>query len=278
MDFEIKSKTIYLPLKVPAIMAILNVTPDSFFDGGVYNSETAAINKVEEMLQEGADIIDVGAYSSRPGAMHINEEEEYTRLKIIITLKRKFPEAVFSVDTFRSTIIEKLYNEIGDFIVNDISGGTLDSDMLKTVGALGLPYVCMHMQGTPQTMQNKPEYENILTQQLLFFEDRISKANKNNISSIIIDPGFGFGKTIEHNFTLLKNLPEFSSLNKPILVGISRKSMINLTLQITPKEALNGTTALHMASLIKGANILRVHDVKPAKECVTLFECMNFSI
>ena len=258
------------------IMGILNVTPDSFYDGGRYSTLNAVILQVEKMLIEGADIIDIGAYSSRPGAGHITEEQEFARLQPVITeIKKHFPQTIISIDTFRSAIAQRIYTEFGTIIINDISGGMMDSQMLEICGKNKLPYICMHMQGTPQTMQQNPIYTNVTQEVYSFLQSQIQKAKECGIETIIIDPGFGFGKTTEQNFELLENLTEFKTLNCPILVGISRKSMIYKTLACTPEESLNGTTILNTIAIIKGANILRVHDVKEAKEVIQLSKNYN---
>lgn len=256
-------------------MGILNVTPDSFYDGGKFNNQEAIIAQVQVMLDEGATFIDVGGYSSRPGADHVSEEEEMSRvIPVIELIATRFPKALISVDTFRSGVA-KYAIEAGACIVNDISAGSLDKDMIQRVAELGVPYIMMHMQGTPQTMQNQPNYESIVLEMKQFFKEKIETARAAGIKELVIDPGFGFGKTIDHNFDILQNLSEINTLEVPVLVGISRKSMIYKLLKTTPKNALNGTTALHMASLMNGANILRVHDVKEACETIVLFEKMK---
>ncbi len=253
-------------------MGILNLTPDSFYDGGRYKNESEILAKVETMLNEGATFVDVGAYSSRPNAEHISEEEELRRIVSIVELLIKsFPEIMLSIDTFRSEVAKKCV-EAGVSIINDISAGTLDEKMLQTVANLHVPYVMMHMRGTPQTMQNLTHYDHLLKDILFYFSERISAARALGIVDIIIDPGFGFAKTIAQNFDLLNNLELFKMLELPILVGLSRKSMIYKTLEISVNDALNGTTVLHTVSLHKGASILRVHDVKEAMECIRLME------
>jgi dihydropteroate synthase len=253
-------------------MGILNVTPDSFYDGGYYNSNAKILKQVEKMIKDGATIIDIGGYSSRPGADNIAEKIELDR--VIPTLKdckKYFPETFFSIDTFRSKVAEEcIYN--GADIINDISGGNLDSNMMKVVGKHQIPYVIMHMKGNPSNMVKKAKYDDIIGELISYFSKKIDDAGKANIKDIIIDPGFGFAKNISQNFQLLNSLDFFKNLQKPLLVGLSRKSMIYKTLNIKPDKALNGSTALHTISLIKGANILRVHDVKEAVECVKLVE------
>ena len=255
----------------PSLMGILNSTPDSFFDGGLYTSEIKWLKKTADMIEAGADIIDVGAYSSRPGAVNITEEEELERLIPVITSIRKhFPEQLLSVDSFRASVAEKAVEE-GANIINDISGGTIDSAMFATVARLQVPYILMHIKGTPQTMQVSPFYENVVDEVHFYFDERIKLLQELGFFKIIIDPGFGFGKTLEHNFQLFNNLNKFQSFDLPVLVGISRKSMIHKILNISSKEALNGTTVLNTLALTKGASILRVHDVKEAKEVIDLF-------
>ena len=259
-----------IDLNTPKVMGILNVTPDSFYDGGHYRDETAILNKAETMLKEGATFIDLGAYSSKPNAESVSETEELQRIvPIVKLLVEKFPNIILSIDTFRSDVAKQCI-EFGAAIINDISAGRLDGKMIKTVASLNVPYIMMHMRGTPQTMQQKTDYENILKDILFYFSERIAIARQSRIKDIIIDPGFGFAKTLEQNFELLNKLEGFKIADLPLLVGISRKSMIYKTLQNTPNEALNGTTALNMVALQKGASILRVHDVKEAMECVKL--------
>ena len=270
MNLKIRDKL--LNLEQPKIMAILNVTPDSFFDGGKFNTELKVLKQVEKFINEGADIIDIGGYSSRPGAQNISIETELKRVISNIKLIRKeFPEIFISIDTFRSEVARESYFSGAD-IINDISGGNLDTEMLKTVGELGAPYILMHMRGNPQNMSLKTNYKNITQDILDYLSNGIELAKENGINDIIIDPGFGFAKNIKQNFTLLNNLKDFKVLNYPILVGISRKSMIYKTLNINVKEALNGTTVLHTVALLKGANIIRTHDVKELMECIKLID------
>ncbi len=270
MNLKIRDKL--LNLEQPKIMAILNVTPDSFFDGGKFNTEIKVLNQVEKFINEGADIIDIGGYSSRPGAKNISIEIELKRVISNIKLIRKeFPEIFISIDTFRSEVARESYFSGAD-IINDISGGNLDTEMLKTVGDLGAPYILMHMRGNPQNMSLKTNYKNITQEILDYLSNGIELAKENGINDIIIDPGFGFAKNIKQNFTLLNNLKDFKVLNYPILVGISRKSMIYKTLNIEVQEALNGTTVLHTVALLKGANIIRTHDVKELMECIKLID------
>tara|TARA_R110002051_G_scaffold276_3_gene1137 strand:+ start:3463 stop:4236 length:774 start_codon:yes stop_codon:yes gene_type:complete len=256
-------------------MGILNVTPDSFFDGGKYKDESSILSQVEKMINEGATFIDIGAYSTRPGALEIDEHTELKRMApIISTISKEFPEALLSIDTFRSNVaIEGIGN--GAAIINDISAGLQDEQMLSTVASLNVPYIMMHMRGTPQNMRQKSNYEDIFKEVLLFFSKRLSLAKSLGIKDILIDPGFGFAKNVDQNYELLRQLELMSFIEHPLLVGISRKSMIYKTLNTTADQALNGTTALHMVCLQKGAKILRVHDVKEAMECIKLHNQLN---
>jgi dihydropteroate synthase len=260
-------------LDKPKIMGILNLTPDSFFDGSrVSLEEKMILSTAEKMISEGADFLDLGGYSTRPGAMDISMEEEIRRVAPAISLiKREFPEILISVDTFRSEVA-KTAVESGADLINDISSGNLDSKMLATVAQLNVPYIAMHMRGTPQTMQGETVYKDLVPEILFYFSEKLDTFRKLGIKDVIIDPGFGFAKTREQNFQLLRDLKSFHVVGLPILTGVSRKSMIYKTLQISASEALNGTTALNMFALLQGANILRVHDVKEAKETVTLFQ------
>lgn len=254
----------------PKIMGILNVTPDSFFDGGKYKNEKDILLQVEKMLTDGATFIDVGAYSSRPGAKHISQEEELQRIVPIIELLVKyFSDIIISTDTFRSKVAKETI-EAGASIINDISGGKMDNQMFLTVAKLQVPYILMHMQGTPQNMQKNPQYKDVTHELISFFSEQIFKLRQLHLNDIIIDVGFGFGKTIEHNFELLKNLSLFKNLGVPNLVGLSRKSMLYKTLDTSAKEALNATTSVNTIALLNGANILRVHDVKEASETVKI--------
>jgi dihydropteroate synthase len=252
-------------------MGVLNLTPDSFYDGGKYKSESDILKKVEKMLLEGATFIDMGAYSSRPGATNISAEEELKRITPVVELVlNTFPEVFISIDTFRSKVAAKCV-EIGASIVNDISAGKLDEQMIDIVAAYQVPYVMMHMRGNPQNMKQMTHYNNFLKDILYYFSERVQVAKSKKINDIILDPGFGFAKDIQQNYRLLANLDLLKTLDLPILAGLSRKSMIYKTLKTTPKEALNGTTALNMLALHSGASILRVHDVKEALECITLY-------
>ncbi|MFT4696908.1 MAG: dihydropteroate synthase [Flavobacteriaceae bacterium] len=259
-------------------MGILNITPDSFFDGGSLISEKEVLQKAEKMLEEGATFLDVGGYSSRPRADFVTEEEEIKRvIPVIQLLNKEFPEAILSIDTFRSKIAEMAVLAEAA-IVNDISGGSLDNQMFETIAKLKVPYIVMHMRGTPKTMVNLTEYEDVTKDLLYYFSEKLKKATSLGIKDVILDPGFGFAKTQEQNFELMNHLELFQHLDAPLLVGISRKSMIYTSLKNSPKEALNGTTALHSIALLKGANILRVHDVKEAKECITLMQNLKGNI
>lgn len=264
-----------IDLSTPRVMGILNLTPDSFYDGGRYNNESEILSKVEKMCNDGVTFIDVGAYSSRPNAKHITEEEELKRIVSIVDLLLKsFPDILLSIDTFRSRVA-KACIEAGASLINDISAGKLDETMLQTVADLHVPYIMMHMRGTPQTMQKLTQYDHLIKEILFYFSERIAAARALGITDIIVDPGFGFAKTIEQNFELLNNLELFSMLDMPVLVGLSRKSMIYKSLDISVNDALNGTTILNTIALQKGANIIRVHDVKEAVECVRLFNLVN---
>jgi dihydropteroate synthase len=259
-------------LDKPAVMGILNATPDSFFDGGRFDTETAWLKQAEKMLAEGATFIDVGAMSSRPGATEVAEKEELRRvLPVVESILRRFPEALISIDTWRSKVAVECV-AAGACMVNDISAGRFDEGLFETVASLGTPYVLMHMQGTPADMQVQPSYENVVLEVLDFFIANAGKLRALGVKDILLDPGFGFGKTVEHNYRLLANLHVFSILECPLLVGISRKSMICTPLKISPDKALNGTTAMHVIALQQGAKILRAHDVREACEAIQLWE------
>lgn len=264
-----------IDLSSPIVMGILNITPDSFFDGGKYTDEQIILDHVNKMLCEGASIIDIGAYSSRPGANDVDEKEELKRLIPKIRLiKNLFPEIVISVDTFRARVAELAVQE-GAGMINDISGGTLDKDMLEFIAEVNTPYVLTHIQGSPQNMQENPRYDDVITEVIDYFLPKIEFLKNRGVKDIIVDPGFGFGKTLEHNYILLSNLNLFKALECPVMVGISRKSMINKILQTKPSEALNGTTVAHTIALLKGVNILRAHDVKQAIETLKI---VNYTI
>ena len=266
-----------LNLDEPCIMGILNVTPDSFFDGGSYLSEEEIVTQVKKHLDEGAAIIDVGGYSTKPEAAFVSEEDELSRvLPIIKLIHQEFPECIISIDTFRSKIAEKAV-ENGANIINDISAGSMDKQLFDCVANLNVPYILMHMQGTPENMQKAPSYQHVTQEVMSFLSEKVDILTKKGVNDIIIDPGFGFGKTVEHNYELMHHLADFNIFELPILVGVSRKSMINKVIKTTPKEALNGTTVLNTIALMKGANILRVHDVKAAKEAVLITEQMKKS-
>ena len=265
-----------MDLSQPKVMGILNVTPDSFYAQSRLQTEKEIILRLQEMENEGASIMDIGAYSSRPNAQHISIEEEMERLRNCLTLVNKeCPNAIVSIDTFRADIAKMCVEEYGAAIINDISAGNMDKQMFATIAQLGVPYIIMHMQGTPQDMQSAPHYDNLLKEVFYYFSEKISKLRDLGVKDIILDPGFGFGKTLEHNYQLMNHLEEFSTFELPLLVGISRKSMIYKLLGTSPEEALNGTTALNTISLLKGANILRVHDVKAAVEAVNIVEKMK---
>ena len=259
-----------MDLSTPKIMGVLNVTPDSFYDGGMFDSNKKILDHVEKMLTDGADIIDVGGYSSRPGAKEVKLKDEIKRVVPTIELiKKEFNETIISVDTFRSEVALQAVNG-GASIINDISGGDLDPNMFNCVAELNVPYIIMHMQGNPKNMQNNPLYENVIVEIIENLSKKVFKATEAGVIDVIIDPGFGFGKTIEHNYKILSELSFFKELDCPILVGLSRKSMIYKLLEEKPENVLNGTTCLNTVSILNGANILRVHDVKEAKEVIKL--------
>jgi dihydropteroate synthase len=264
-----------IDLSTPKVMGILNITPNSFFDGGKYKNEGELLERVQKMLNEGADFIDVGAYSSKPNAEFVSEEEEIGRIIPVVNLLQKhFPEIILSIDTFRAGVA-KACIENGAAIINDISAGKLDDKMLETVAEFQIPYIMMHMKGTPQTMQTFTQYEDIIKEMLFYFSERIAVARALGINDLIVDPGFGFAKTLEQNYEVMKKMELFQMLELPLLVGISRKSMIYKTLETNAESALNGTTFLNTIALTKGAKILRVHDVKEAVECVRLFNKLS---
>ena len=264
-----------IDLSIPKIMGILNITPDSFYDGGRYNSDKKILDHVEKMIIDGAVFIDIGAYSSRPGGVDIDENEELKRIIPAIELvNKKFPEIFISIDTFRSKIAEACLNS-GAAIINDISASQLDEKMMETIAKYNVPYIIMHMKGNPQNMMDKTNYDDMLQEMIKYFSKKINQAISYKINDIIIDPGFGFAKNIKQNYDLLNHLDLLKILDKPIMVGISRKSMIYKSLDSTPEEALNGTTVLNTVALIKGASILRVHDVKEANECIKLIGSLN---
>ncbi|SVA54346.1 uncharacterized protein METZ01_LOCUS107200 [marine metagenome] len=262
-------------LSTPKIMGILNVTPDSFYDGGVHNSDKKILKHVEKMLNDGAVFIDIGAYSSRPNGINVDENEELNRVVPALELViNKFPETIISIDTFRSKVAETCLNS-GASIINDVSAGEMDKKMMEIVGKYNVPYVMMHMKGNPQNMIRKTNYDDMLKEIIKYFSKKINQAVSYKINDMIIDPGFGFAKDLKQNYDLLSNIDLLKILDKPIMVGISRKSMIYQSLKTNAKESLNGTTVLNTVSLIKGASILRVHDVKEANECIKLINALN---
>lgn len=260
-----------MDLSTPRVMGILNLTPDSFYAGSRVQTEEAIARRAEQIVAEGGAMIDVGAYSSRPGAADVSAAEEMERLRRgLAMVRRTVPDAVLSVDTFRADVARMCVEEYGVAVVNDISAGEMDADMFRTVARLNVPYVMMHMQGTPQNMQQEPRYDNLLREVFLYFARKVQQLRDLGVKDIILDPGFGFGKTLEHNYRLLAHLEEFRVFGLPLLAGVSRKSMIFRLLGITPQESLNGTTVLDTLCLMKGADILRVHDVKEAVETVRI--------
>lgn len=271
-----KIKGQLIDFSVPKVMGVLNITPDSFYDGGRYTEKEKIVSKVEKMICEGVDFIDVGANSSRPGAAVISYEEELRRLSETMELLRPgFPESIISIDTFRSGIARKMVEEYGADMINDISAGDMDKEMFSTIADLQIPYVMMHMQGTPKTMQKNPKYDNVVKEIITVFVCKVEKLKRLGVDDIILDPGFGFGKNLDHNYELMNGLGLFTVLNKPIMVGVSRKSMIGKLLGCTPDEALNGTVVLNTVALMKGVDILRVHDVKEAVEAIKIVEKLN---
>lgn len=274
--FQINWKNRSLDLSNPVVMGILNLTPDSFYDGGKNEGLKNAVGQTQKMIEEGAAIIDVGGVSTRPNAKEVSEREEWSRLKVVLEeLRNQFPDIILSVDTYRSNIARKAA-DLGADVINDISGGQFDENMFKTIAAIKLPYVMMHIQGTPATMQQNPQYVDLVSEVIGFFKVQLGKlADLGVTENIILDPGFGFGKTVKHNYKLLRRFSEFKALDYPLLAGLSRKSMINKVLDVNPEYALNGTTVLNTIALLNGANILRVHDVKEAVEAVELVGKLN---
>lgn len=271
----INCKGLLVDLSTPKVMGILNVTPNSFFDGGKYKNETEILSQVEKMLLDGATFIDIGAYSSKPNAEFVSEQEEISRINPIVDLVLKnFPETIISIDTFRSEVA-KTSIESGAAIINDIAAGNLDDKMFEIIAKYNVPYIMMHMRGNPQTMQTLTDYDDIVKEMSFYFSEKVSMARSFGINDLIIDPGFGFAKTITQNYEVFQKMELFNMLELPLLIGISRKSMIYKTLETTIENALNGTTVLNTLALTKGAKILRVHDVKEAMECVTLFNKIN---
>lgn len=264
-----------MDLSVPRVMGILNVTPDSFYAGSRKQTARDIAERVEQLMEEGADIIDIGAYSSRPNAKDVAAEEEMERLEKGLRIIRQLaPDTVVSVDTFRASVAQRCVGEYGVAMINDISAGELDSCMFETVARLGVPYIMMHMQGTPQNMQVAPHYDNLIQDIMTYFARKIQALRELGQKDIIVDPGFGFGKTLEHNYELMNRLERLKILELPVLVGVSRKSMVYKLLDITPDESLNGTSVLHTIALLKGASILRVHDVRACREVVRIVEKM----
>jgi dihydropteroate synthase len=271
----INCKGTLIDLKKPKVMGVLNITPDSFYDGGKYKDEVSILKQVEKLLDAGAIFVDVGAYSSKPGATNISEEEELKRiLPVVNLLITNFPDIYLSIDTFRSIVARRCL-ENGAAMINDISAGNMDDKMMQTISEFKVPYVMMHMKGNPQNMSQQSNYSNLLEEILYYFSEKVAAAKSYGINDIILDPGFGFAKNTFQNFSLLQHLNLFKTFELPILVGLSRKSMIYKTLGTNPDQALNGTTALNTYALTKGANILRVHDVKEAVECIELLEALK---
>lgn len=261
-----------IDLTLPVVMGVANVTPDSFYDGGKLEDEKTLLTVVEKMINEGAAVIDVGAVSTRPGAKLVSTKEELERLlPALRTIKNSFPKIPISIDTYRSWVAVRVIDEIGPILVNDISGGSLDSKMFETVAKLKVPYVLSHIQGTPQDMQDNPVYQNLIKEISAYFSDKVKRLTSLGVNDIILDPGFGFGKNLEHNYELLNKLDSFKVFQLPVMVGLSRKSMIWKALEITPEAALNGTSVANTMALLGGADILRVHDVKEAVEATKIF-------
>jgi dihydropteroate synthase len=267
-----------LDLSIPKVMGILNVTPDSFYENSRVSKEEDIVNQVQQMVTDGMDIVDVGGYSSRPGAKEVSLDEELSRVEPVVKIiSEKFPLLPISIDTFRSKVAEKAV-KVGAGIINDISAGEIDNRMFDTVADLQVPYIAMHMKGTPQNMQNNPEYDDVMVEMIKYFSEKINHLYQLNVNDIILDPGFGFGKTLEHNYEILDRFELLQNLGLPTLTGVSRKSMINKLLDTTPDQALNGTTVLNTIALTKGTNILRVHDVKEAKQAILLTQkILNFN-
>jgi len=268
-----------IDLSSPGVMGVLNVTPDSFYDGGTIKDEKELLEKAEKMISDGAAFLDIGAVSTRPGAEMISTKDEIERLIPAVKAVRKtFPEIPLSVDTYRSWVALKVIEEIGPVIVNDVTGGQLDSKMFETIGKLKIPYVLTHMQGTPQNMQEQPHYDDVLREVSNFLSDGVRRLTKEGVVDVIIDPGFGFGKDIKHNYELLNRLDSFKVFQLPLMVGISRKSMIWKVLEINPEKSLNGTTVLNTLALLGGADIIRVHDVKEAMEIISIFHTIKLTL
>ncbi len=267
-----------MELDHPQVMGILNVTPDSFYAGSRKQTEADILARAHQIVSEGGSIIDLGAYSSRPNALDVSTKEEMNRLRTALqAIRRELPKVILSIDTFRADVARMCVEEYGAALINDISAGQMDELMFPTIAQLGVPYIIMHMQGTPQNMQKKPHYENLLKEIFHYFSEKVQRLRDLGVKDIILDPGFGFGKTLEHNYQLMSHLDEFGIFGLPLLVGISRKSMIYNLLECTPDNALNGTTVLNTLALQKGAHLLRVHDVKAAAEVVSIVEKTNQS-
>lgn len=265
-----------MDLSQPRVMGILNITPDSFYADSRKQTEKDIIARIHQILDEGGDFIDIGAYSSRPDASDVSPKEEMERLKYgLEILRNEYPEAVVSVDTFRADVAKMCVEEYGAALINDIAAGQMDPEMFSTIAQLKVPYIMMHMQGTPQNMQKNPHYDNPVKEIILYFAEKIEKLRASGVKDLIIDPGFGFGKTLAHNYEILDKLEELQMFQLPILIGVSRKSMVYKLLGGGPEDALNGTTALHTIALMKGARILRVHDVKAATETVRIFQALK---
>ena len=259
-------------LSIPVVAGIVNITPDSFFDGGKMDDEATMLKAVEKMVAEGAGIVDVGAVSTRPGSKNVSTKEELARLlPAVQAIHKAFPDIALSIDTFRSWVAVRVIDEVGPIIINDISGGTLDSNMFETVAKLQVPYILSHIKGTPLNMQDEPQYDDLIREVAQYFAERVKKLNKLGVKEVILDPGFGFGKTLDHNYELLNKLDAFKVYQLPVMVGLSRKSMIWKALDATPETALNGTSVANTLALMGGADILRVHDVKEAVEAVKIF-------
>ena len=259
-------------LSIPVVAGIVNITPDSFFDSGKMEDEATMLKAVEKMVAEGAGIIDVGAVSTRPGSKNVSTKEELARLlPAVQAIHKAFPDIALSIDTFRSWVAVRVIDEVGPIIINDISGGTLDSNMFETVAKLQVPYILSHIKGTPLNMQEEPQYDDLIREVAQYFAERVKKLNKLGVKEVILDPGFGFGKTLDHNYELLNKLDAFKVYQLPVMVGLSRKSMIWKALDATPETALNGTSVANTLALMGGADILRVHDVKEAVEAVKIF-------
>jgi len=268
-----------IDLSTPVVMGILNVTPDSFYDGGKYETEKLILQRAEEILEQGATIIDIGALSTRPGTEEISAQEELDRLlPAVRAVKKAFPEAFVSIDTFRSWVALNVIEECGPCIVNDVSGGNFDVNMFNIIGKLDVPYILMHMLGTPLQMEKHPVYEDVVRDISMFFTDRVKKLTTAGVKDVILDPGFGFGKTLAHNYVLLNRLDSFKVFQLPLLVGVSRKSMIHKLLGLKAEDALNGTTIVNTLALVGGADLLRVHDVRVAVEAVRILNMIRSTI